>query len=556
MKTLLRAACFTALAAVTFALPLSQTSAQDSNMEPKPAVVISLSSIDQQNADVRHLMKAAGMEAIGDVAVGMAELYTEHLNKEMPIGGYVTLEDSNPQVVMFVPVTDLDAMLEMFSDEIGDVEEGDGGVKIISTPQSDLFIKESGGFAFVTNMEDNLDMLPTAPAELLKGLNDEYNFAIRVYAQNVPNELKQMAIGFMDEGFADAVAQMEAIDPEAADFQRKMNEVSKQSMVELIEQTDEVTIGLAIDEESSSTYIDFMVTGLPDSKLAKQSAVAGDVQSKFGGFLTGDPAASLHFASKMSEEDMVAVESMMVGMRDQVMAQIADEESLSAEQIELAQDVAGQMLDVLKATMETGVMDGGAKLVMDEETVAFAAGMGVAEGTKIEDAAKRLVEAAKADAPPEVEFNLDAETYKGIDMHVITIPVPEDEEEMRNTVGDTVTVVLGTSEDAFYLAAGKNAISLLKSSIDSSMQVSMEEYPVSQFNISLSKVMSFAASVDEDPIAVMLADMLEGSENDKIRIVGTLIENGSKSRIEIQDDVIKLLGTAGMQFGGGAGPGF
>lgn len=559
MRTLIRSVCLSLFAA-TAALPISlgavSQAAAQGNMQVEPAIVISLANVEEQNADVRHLLKAAGMAGFGDWAVGMTSQYTEYVDTEKPMGGYVILDGFQPMGVGFVPVKDLDALLKMLSNDLGEIEEGDDGMRIVSMPDGqEAFIKESGGYAFISDNVDNLSDLPDNPSAMLDGLNDEYNLAIRVYAQRLPQQMKEMAKGYIEEGFMQAIEQMEDADPGAAAMQRQMNEATLQSVFEMIDQTDELTVGLAIDEDSESTYIDVTMTGLPDSKMAKQIAASGDVTTRFAGFFRDSAAASVHMSSKLTDEDEESIENMLAQVREQVMSQI-DSNAPDPMAKDAAKDVTNQLFDVLGATLKEGIIDGGVALVLDEDTTAMAAGMAVKEGNKIADIAKQLVDFAKADAPPEVKFNLNAETYNGVDMHVITVPVPEDEEDLRSAVGETMDIVLGTSEDAFYFAGGKNSISLLKECMDASKQASPNDLPSSQFFISLGKVLSFANSMQDDPILSILADSVEGSEHDKFKVTSRIVKNGAQTRIEFEDDIIKLIGNAGMQLGAGGAPPF
>lgn len=556
MKMLKKAFGLTLMAATLAVLPLAQARAQ-SNMQVQPAIVISVASIDEQTNDVKHMMAAAGMAAFGDLAAGMASQYTEHFDTDLPMGGYITMDGFEPHMVGFMPVNDLDSALKMFRNELGDIDEGDNGMKIISMPRGEeVFLKEAHGYVFFAQMEEDLDDLPSDPSKMLGGLEDEYNVAVRVYAQNVPEDLKEMAIGFMEEGFDEAMWNLEQVDPDAAALQSEMNKVTMQSMVEMIQQLDELTIGISVDEESQSTYLDFTITGVPDSKLADQISQAGQIDSNFTGFLQAGAAATMHFTSKMSDEDVAGVDQMFEGMKEQILGQIEDEAGLNSQEAELASRVVGELMDVMEKTLRGGVLDGGAAVMLEDDTVALAAGMTVVDGLKIEELAKELVGIIEGEAPPEVEFNLDAETYSGVDMHVITIPVPDDEEDVQKMFGDEITIVLGTSDDAVYFALGKNCISLLKSCMDDSKSGSSEDLPNSQFTLSLGKVMQFAANMQDDQVTELLAEALEGSENDHIRIVSSTVKNGARTRIEIEDDIIKLIGVAGMQLGGDFGPGF
>ena len=57
--------------------------------------------------------------------------------------------------------------------------------------------------------------------------------------------------------------------------------------------------------------------------------------------------------------------------------------------------------------------------------------------------------------------------------------------------------------------------------------------------------MAFAASVEDDPIIVGLAEALkQGPGKDRIAVTGTAIERGVRYRLEVEEGVLQLIGQA------------
>ncbi len=150
-------------------------------------------------------------------------------------------------------------------------------------------------------------------------------------------------------------------------------------------------------------------------------------------------------------------------------------------------------------------------------------------------------------------IKMDAETHEGVTFHTITVPVPD--EEAAAVLGQTVQVVIGLSEESFYLAAGGEAAAVLKQIIDASKADAGKQIAPMRISAALTPILKFAAeAADEDakPMIAQFASILEQSEGkDHVTVVSKAIENGGQVRLELEEGVLKLIGTAIQNAGGG-----
>jgi hypothetical protein len=515
----------------------------------KPVAVVAIESVDQLFKDIDYLAEAAGQADATMMVKGMAGPFMEGLDKSRPIGAIVTTDGAEFRVVVFVPVTDLDTVLKPLAAILGPPEDAGDGVLKIAGGQA--FVKEAGGWAFIAQQPDHLSDLPADPKALLDGMDQKYALAVRGYVQNVPEAFRTMAIGFIKQGMAPVMQRQPGEEEAAAAFRRRMANLQLEQIEMVMKEMDQMTIGWAVDDQAQETYLDVEMTAVPGTKMAEQMAQAAEATSNFAGFVRDEAAVVIHAVSKIGPSDQEQMTGMVQTLRANT-AKAIEEEDLGAEGEQAAKDLVNNLFDVLDATVKGGKMNVGAALLLEDKSLFFGAGLQVADGSKIEDGLRKLAELAK-DEPDFPGVNFDADTHAGVSFHTMAVPVPEDEAEARAMFGETLNIVIGTSDSAAYFAAGTNAAATLKKIIDDSAQKAAVKMPPMQMVVSLTPIMQFATQFQPDmaPLAVML----EGTDGkDHVTMSQTPIQNGVRMKIGVEEGVLKLIGTAATMFQGGGGP--
>lgn len=523
------------------ALPVSQLAAQ-----VKPVAVVSLASIQETLADIGYVTRAAGAEDAGRTAILLGNAFTNGLDKKRPIGLYIVQSAGEFQGVAFIPVSDINVVFETFKEQLGEPKDVGDGVLQVGTAQT-AFVKEVNGWAFVSQSKANLLKLPEDPTTLLGQLPAQYNVAVKVFSQNFDPQLKRLAIDEMKAGFERGLDNSNAdVDPEVAEA---LGRQIVGDMERFINESDELLIGLAIDAQSKKTYLDVSLTAIEGSTLAKQMALMQESKTAFGGFLKNDAALTLNLTSKLSPQDIQRGQQTIKQFRQKTMQQIDNDPDLAADKRGPAKAVVGKFFDVIDQTVAAGRIDGGAALVLEPESIAFAAGALVADGKALEAAVKDLVALAK-DEPEFPSVKLNAAQHAGVTFHRLTAPISENDKEARDLFGENIDIVLGTSEKSVYVAFGDNCENLLVSIIDASAQQAQAVVPPFQLNVSLLPILKFAESVDDNPAVPALVELLKKAGNDRISLTATPITRGAQYRLEIQEGVLQVIGEAGKRFSG------
>ena len=540
---LYRSTLLMALAALApLVAPVAGALAQDL----KPVAVVSIASVEETLADIGYVTSVAGLEDAGKTARLFGSALTSGMDKKRPSGLYVVPKDGDFHAIAFIPVTDLKQLLEIHKEYVGEPRDAGDGILEIGMGRS-AFVKEQGGWAFVAESSEHLTGLPQDPLKLLGDLPKQYNVAAKINVQNVPQELRQTALDEIRFGLERSLDQQP---PEAREAIEKNTKAAMKGIEQLFNESEEVQVGWAVDAAGKRTHLDLSITAKEGTELAKQMALNAEVKSAFTGFLLPEASVTLNFSAKLSEADIAQVEGAFKTGREQVSKQIDDDPNLTPDQRTVAKEVVGKLLDVFEQTAKTGKLDGGFALVLEPKTINMVGGGYVADGPAFERAVKQVLELAKNEPNvPKVQWG--AGNHGGVALHKASIPVPDNEGEARELFGEKLDVVLGIGPKSVYFSAGKNGESLLKKVIDQSAQSAEKVVPAAQLNVSVLPILKFMASVDENPMLPGLIASLEKSGSDKLLITSQGSPRGSSVRIEIQEGIIKLIGEAAKQFGGG-----
>lgn len=513
---------------------------------PKPLIVASLAGSDEVLSDVMYVTESAGVGDFGRLAALMASPFTAPLDKTRPVGVCLTIQGENDvRAMSFVPVKDLKMLLMTMEEHIGKPEDlGEGVLKIAADRPQPMFVKESAGWAFVTNRREHLNDLPKDPVALLDGLNKKYALALRLNVCNIPAGVREMAVAQLRQGFEDRVAQ--EVNTQQAEAMKQFGGLLVDSLVQLIQETDHITLGWQVDKEAKKTYLDVNFAAVEGTDLAKQMQLIQEGKSAFAGFSLPEAAMTFLAHGASSKAEVEQSTALLARLRELAMKGIEKDGNLANDdERQTAKAIVNQLLDVADATVKAAKMDCGARLVLKPGSLGFAAGGFVADGEKVADAVKKLAAFAAKKDPNFPGINFDAETCQGVAFHTAKIPLRGADSKARDILGDPLELVIGTGKTSAYVAFGKDSTQLLKSVLAASSSEGGKQLPPSQLRIFLTPILDFVAAADANPqVKVALDAVKQQAGNDAISVTATPLKNGCTIRLEVQEGVLKAIGGA------------
>ena len=542
--------CLMGLALTSLMLaPAQKVSAVQSAGEP--AVVVSLSNVDEQLKDIRYLMEAAGQGGMyGFLVEPQANNFLKGIDRSQPLGALLYFSDDSPEPnwLALIPVKNMDDVLDTLDQNGIEVNESGSDVEMIGPDGSPIFLRKSGGYAAVSDDKEMLDMTPSNPVEALSAVSADFNFGAKLFVQRIPEGLREMAISGIENGYKEQMDNMD--DEDLAELQAKNFEMQMEKMRSLINESEELVIGLNIDQAAKCLHLDAKMTGLDGSELARQSGLYGEAEpTRFGGFLSDDAAMTLSATGKVDSTDADQLNKMVEQLRDMANKGM-DRDNVSGPQRELAEKILEDVLAVVKQTIEEGTMDMGAMANVDESNANLVAGMVVADPARLEKSVKELVAVAKTELADKAQFNLDMGTHEGVRLHEIVIDVSDEEGATKLLGGDKARIYLGIGDHAMYIGAGNDPLDTLKSAISGDGSKTGEAVPM-QYNMRLAPILAKAAQMQDEDLPRQMAEKLAANGRDRISFVMNAIENGLEMRFEVQDGLLELISMAGGMMGGG-----
>lgn len=517
--------------------------------QPKQVVMVTLSAYDELRGDVQFVGGLMGQPQAAEQMDAMVMLMAQGLpgiDRSRPIGVAVFADGPDLMPVVYIPVSDFGDTLGLVRNLGGDVEKQDDGSYNININRQEMFAKESNGWAVISNQAEGLEVADGDPSTAIAGLNDTYDIGGRIQVQNIPADLRNVAINGLREGIEQGMQQDPNQTAEEFEQSKQMVRMQMKQFEVLLEQADELTFGLSLDSESQQAYIDFISTAVPGTDLARQIEASAKVTTNYSGFNQPDAAMMLSFASDIPDSEIDQATEVFDTLREQIMTQIENEAEIDNDQDrDKIKESIGDFFDAFVDTVKSGKMEGGLVCDLSPAALTVVAGGNCADPDKVVSGLKKLESIVEKEEDfPGVEWN--AETHSGISFHKMMVPLPADEEEARSVFGEQLEIAVGTGDGSFYIAVGRGAIEKAKGIIDLNKSKPNAPGTPMQMSVSLGQIMNMVAALQPDPTVEAVAKALseEAAGKDHVRIFAEAIPNGMKYRILAEQGVFKAIEAA------------
>jgi hypothetical protein len=519
--------------------------------ETKPALTMAFAGYDQLIGSLKALDKLSGHSKLAAKAEAAIDMHTNGqglagLDKSRPWSITVGVNDaSQPVVHGYIPVTDLKKLLATIPMPGGPPAANANGVYEIPANDRTAYLKQKGKWAVFSDSEDSLESAAAEPGASVTDLTKKYLFAVRGSVQNVPAAVRDNALQAF-RGIVELSMQLQGNLPEAQQEMAKANVKQIFDKLEVLsKELDSLEIGVGMDPASKALYLDVETRGVEGSDLSKKIEAMRDAKTDFAGFAVPGAAMTMLSSSVSDDEDVAAAKTQLANAKKLIAQQLEANEQLGDKR-EKAKELVGDFFDVFEKTIELKKSDGGMSIILNEGPVLIA-GARIAGGGKLEKTLKKLVaEIGEDDADIKDKVKFDAAKYKGVKFHVATIPVPD--AKAQEVLGETVQLVVGTSESAVYFGAGKEPIAAIKKAMDASKAEAGKEINPVDMVFSVAPFAKFMAKVipeNENAMAKKhfskVAEVLEKFGKDRITVTVKPIEGGMRTRFNVEPGVVKSI---------------
>jgi hypothetical protein len=539
------------MAAVAIATCWLGTLATPLRAQDQAVAVVSIAPLDKLLQNISYLTRAVGVPEFGGIANMMTRQYTQGLDGSRPAGVMVQMVDNQPLPLAFLPIKDREQFFSALAgagiipDELGDdLFSFDAGGRSI-------FVKDAGGWLYISQQEEDLENLPADPSTQLGDLPARYDLAVRLNVQAFPEDLRQLAIDQMRTGFERSLAEQSGQSADERAAAEEMGRASVEQLEQLIRETDRVLIGWTNDPKQQRIAIDVAAQFIEGGEFARQTALMENVTSNFTGLLIPGAALTTRFTSLIADKDKALTKNNLKTLTSQIDKRIDDEGGLPTNAKEALKKFSRGVMQVVGATIEGGKLDGGAAVSLSDAKLQAVVGGGVADGRALEREVKALVDSLNLHSNVQLAYD----TYKGVTLHRANIPVNSNDPVIARVFGNEVRVVIGTADKAFFLALAPDGDAILKQAIDRVGSTQNVKVNPAELIAEVGQIIQYAQTLSPNPaMDVALQTIRDYDGKDTIRVTSSVIPRGGVYQLSIDEGVLKAIGaTARAGQGGGRG---
>ncbi len=544
-----------AMAAVLLLGRTSPSPAQQQGSQQQPIATVAFRGYDELKSDIEFIGQAGGnpqLAAMVDAAVAqqLGPQAMATLDKARPWGLVVQTDGQNFSGFAFLPVTDLGKLLGALEPRLGKASR-DGGLYRFDRNQQSIFLKQQGQWTLISNSADSIAAAPADPVALLAGLEKQYDIAARIAIKNIPAGVRQMLMLPIQMGMQMGMQRLPDESDEQYQLRMKMSQQAITQMNTALDELDTFQLALDIDRQARKASLEYSATAKEGTKMAQQMATSvQDLTTQFAGLVQPQAALTFNVVSQLPDESIEQMKTQFSAARARAEQDLDDNDALSGEQRQQAEKLLGMLFDALQVTIEEGRIDAAGTVSLEGDAPTLVAGAHVVDPKKVEEVLKQVAELASQEEPNLAQaINLEAGEHAGVTLHELNLPVAamgDAAADFHEIFGDTLDVVVGIGEQSVYLAAGADASQTLQQAIDASDRQKGAKVPPARFRAALGQVAGFASKIAEDD-AQQVAETIRRTlaqkpGKDHITMSSSVIPNGQKVRVEVEEGILALLG--------------
>ena len=532
---------------------------------PKPIVIINFASVERILQDIDLVFELADRPEIAEIAsASLANVNDlEGIDQNKNLGVEVFLKTGllpQPVFVSYLPVSKIRSFIETLEALIpGDEERIKKDTKrddiyIIDGRRGESMIRLQDDYAHMLfrggETDETLDMIISRdfgnPAQSFQTLTNDYDLAVKLDFSAIPELMRTTFLGFFRTAIETQLQQRDNETEAAYELRRMSGKQNLESIEYMLNEAQELVFGARVDQEQKQGNIDILIKARPNSDLAR------DIKNV--------PGKASYFSVITSRENLpVAVSmSMNVARRDRntylnfltyAEKQLAEKLLTEEERLQKNHSVQ-QFFAPIKSVIDKGHMDLFAQLVSTpSKKFALIGGMKVSPSTNLPAALLDLVNRVDQRGGDGVKIYTNAETVQGIALHQLQPNVKTADDKQNRFLGGVPSLYVGADSQVIWFAMGTEiAVGALNEAIEQINNASPEarkEQRTAPFQAEfhMRPWLSLFSEAEIDQSGIMkIFDGAFQKNNDLILITTQPLETGIRTRIQVDEGYLKLLG--------------
>lgn len=477
-----------------------------------PTLVVRLQSLDGLIDNARYLAEIAGKAEEAKQAEGMLKSLAgpkgiEGIDTKKPFGLYGKLGPNgiDSEAVILVPIADEDAALDLIK-RFAKPEKGDGGVYTVMVEQSPfpIYFRFANGYAYITIKDKDAidkDRL-LAPGDVLAPAKVG-TVSATINLDQIPKELKKLAIGQLELQLANAKEQKEARATEAQhELKGAFLDEFAATFKQVLTEGGPIDLRLDIDKKAGDLNITASLAGNPETTLAETIASLGKKKSSVVGLIGSDSAINMLGHITLPERIKKAFVPVVEEAAEKALKQETDKTKKK-----LGEMAYKAVLPTLKAAeLDIGLSMRGPH---DGGKYALVMGMKVKDGGGIEKVIKEAI--SELPESEREKFKADFAKANGISIH--QVPADGLDANTKEMLGDG-PLFLAIRPDGIFLSGGEGGLDAIKETVGAAGGAS----PIAQFEMSVNRSAKILAKEQKGAVEIAKKAFAKDKEADKMRI--------------------------------------
>ena len=462
------------------------------------------------------------------------------LDVSRPLGVIVTASGPLPLVHGYVPVKNIDKLLESLQGTLGPADR-DGDARRVTLPSGATieFVEKAtpnGAWAIASlpGMPATID----DPMPLLERVVGPFSIGVNLFPSAMPEPIRQQLEMILDQAAAAAAAQGQEIDP-----------ATVRGFIANLAETESFALGMAIDAAEKQVFVETSSSLVEGSMTAQSMAAAAEGVLTVGTPATAEgrsPMLRGHVVQKLSAE----MQAQITKSFDATLEKEADDR-LVASLGDAARSLLGAILGA--GGVEAAVFMDAGRATAAKPLPEITLGMRIKDGKALEGRLKELF--GRRDAlPAGIKVAFDTGTAGAATLHTITLDL--DGTPAEEKLGGTVDLTLAVSPEFAFVLAGGDVKQRAQEALAASGKPDASAKPIASLQAAVDGVLAYAAASGEGGEAAQAKKAAEAAREaggGTLEVAVKPIERGVATRLSV--DAAGLRAAAAMANGGQpAGP--
>lgn len=532
---------------------------------PKPIIVVNFASVERILQDIDLIFELADRPEIAEIAssslANVNDLEGVDQNKNMGVEMYLkTGLLPQPVFIMYLPVSKVRSFIETLETAIPGDEEtikkdpDRDDLYSVNGRRGESLIRIQDGYAHMLfrggESEESLDLITSRnfddPTQQFQNLTNNYDLALQLDLSGVPELMRTTFLGFFRTAIETQLQQRDEESDSAYELRRMSGKQNIEGIEYFLNEAQELVLGGRIDKEQKIGIIDFLIKARPNSDLAR------DIKN-----IPGKPS---YFSVVTSRENLpvAASASMNIARRERESyhaylsyfeKQLAEKLLTEDERLQNTHSVK-QFFNPIKSVVKKGHLDLFAQLVATpSQKFALIGGIKVTPSTNLPAALLDLIERVDKLPDNKAKIFTNAETVQGIALHQLQPATKSADDRQKRFLGGVPSLYVGADSQVIWFAMGTDiAVSALNEAIEEINTASPEarkEQRTAPFQVEfhMRPWLGLFSEEEIDQSGVMqVLDVAFKKDNDLILMTTQPTETGVRTRIQVDEGYLKLLG--------------